>query len=118
MRPSILMWVLAALTGTPVLAQTSADAPLGRTIQCVDAGGRPAPRSCDVYDGRLGERERFCTCPMGGVRVEVAICAQDQQPPGESKALNVVRRKGARDGSLIGDTVNGQPICVKVDRDR
>lgn len=60
----------------------------------------------------------MCTCPLGGVRVEVPICAKGENPPGENKALNVVRRTGARDGTLVGDTVNGKPICATVGEQR
>ena len=60
----------------------------------------------------------MCTCPLGGVRVEVAVCAGGQIPPGESKALNVARRTGARDGTLVGDTVKGKPICATVGEQR
>ena len=56
----------------------------------------------------------MCTCPLGGVRVEVPICAKGQNPPGESKALNAARRIGARDSTLVGDVVNGKPICADV----
>jgi hypothetical protein len=42
----------------------------------------------------------------------VAVCAKGQKPPPEGKALNIARREAARDGSLRGDTVGGQPICV------
>ena len=110
MRISSLTLVLATLAAAPGWAQPSV--PNARTIQCIAPGGRLVPKSCDVADGRLGGRERMCTCPSGGVRVEVATCARGQNPPGESKALNIARRDGARDGTLIGDVANGKPICA------
>lgn len=111
-----LALVLASLSGTTVLAQPLAQTLPARTIQCIAPGGQLIPKSCDVADGRLVGRERICTCPSGGVRVEVAACAKGEKPPGESKALNVARRDGARDGTLVGDTVNGKPICGSVER--
>ncbi len=116
MRHSILALVLATLTAAPAWAQPTA--PSDRTIQCISSGGQLIPKSCDVADGRLPGRERMCTCPLGGVRVEVAVCAGGQNPPGESKALNVARRTGARDGTLVGDTVKGKPICATVGEQR
>lgn len=116
MRRLTLALVLATLTAAPVGAQPTD--PTQRTIQCISSGGRLVPKSCDVADGRLPGRERMCTCPLGGVRVEVAICATGQPPPGESKALSIVRRTGARDGTLVGDTVNGKPICATVGEQR
>ncbi len=117
MRLSTLGLVIVGLTGATVLAQPAVQSPSARTIQCVAPGGQLIPKSCDVADGRLPGRERMCTCPSGGVRVEVAACARGQHPPGESKALNIARRTGARDGTLVGDTVNGKPICASTERD-
>ena len=116
MRLSTLALVMAGLTGATVLAQPVAQPPSARTIQCIAPGGHILPKSCNVADGRLPGRERICTCPSGGVRVEVAVCARGQKPPGESKALEIARRDGARDGTLIGDAVNGKPICAETER--
>ena len=116
MRHLILALVLTALTAAPAWAQPMA--PSDWTIQCISSGGQLIPKSCDVADGRLADRERMCTCPLGGVRVEVAICSKSQKPPGESKALSIVRRTAARDGTLVGDTVNGKPICATVGEHR
>ena len=116
MRRSILALVLATLTAAPAWAGPTA--PPDRTIQCISSGGQLIPKSCDVADGRLAGRERMCTCPLGGVRVQVAVCARGQIPPVESKALNIARRSGARDGTLVGDTVNGKPICARVGEQR
>jgi hypothetical protein len=112
MRRLTLALVMATLTAAPTWAGPTASS--DRTIQCISAGGQLIPKSCDVADGRLVDRERICTCPLGGVRVEVPICGKGQHPPGESKALNIARRTGARDSSLVGDTVNGRPICATV----
>ena len=111
-----LILALATLAAAPAWSQPAA--PNDRTIHCIATGGQLIPKSCDVADGRLTGRERMCTCPLGGVRVEVPICAKGQTPPGESKALNIVRRTAARDGTLAGDTVNGKPICATVGEQR
>jgi hypothetical protein len=44
--------------------------------------------------------------------VEVAVCAKGQKAPAESRVLNIARSEAVRDGSLIGDTVGGRPICA------
>ena len=116
MRRLTLALAIAMLTAAPTWAGPTA--PGDRTIQCISSGGRVIPKSCDVADGRLPGRERMCTCPLGGVRVQVPICAKGENPPGESKALNVARRSSARDGTLVGDTVNGKPICATVGEQR
>jgi hypothetical protein len=114
MQLSTLALVIAGLAGATMLAQPAAEPAPARTIQCIAPGGQLIPKSCDVADGRLASRERMCACPVGGVRVEVAVCERGQTPPGESKALNIARRIGARDSTLVGDTVNGKPICASV----
>jgi hypothetical protein len=83
-----------------------------RTTQCIDAGGQLIPAVCQTPGSRLNTRELICNCTNGGSRVEVPVCAKGQNPPAEGKALNVARREASRDGSLFGDTLNGQPICV------
>lgn len=112
MRLSILALTIAGLTGATALAQPMADPTPARTFQCIEPGGQMAPAVCDVTASRIHSRENICTCPAGGQRVEVAVCAKGQTPPADNKALHRIRRKAARDGSLIGDTVAGQPICA------
>lgn len=110
MRALIVLLPLA-LAGAAA-AQPANETPPSRTIQCIEAGGRPTPPVCKVPSGRLDLREDICTCPDGGQRVEVAVCEPGQTPPAEGKALNIARSEAARDGSLIGDTMLGKPICV------
>lgn len=112
MRRNILFpLALAALAG-PVMAQPIGENPPSKTIQCIDVGGQSVPPVCRVPASRLDPREDICTCPIDGQRVEAPVCAKGQTPPPEGKALNIARRTAARDGSLVGDTVAGKPICV------
>jgi hypothetical protein len=84
-----------------------------RTIQCIDASGQAIPPVCQTAPSRLESHEHICNCINGGVSVDVAVCAKGETPPAEGKTLNVARREASRDGSLLGDTVDGKPICVK-----
>ena len=93
-------------------AQPINENPPTKTIQCIDVGGQSIPPVCKVPVSRLDPREDICTCPNGGLRVEVAVCAKGQVPPPEGKALNIARSAAVRDGTLLGDTVGGRPICV------
>ena len=101
-----------ALTAGAANAQPINENPPTKTIQCIEVGGQSIPPSCRVPGSRLEKREDICTCPDGGQRVEVAVCAKGEKPPAESKALNVARRTAARDGTLVGDTIDGRRICV------
>lgn len=104
--------ILAAVAASSAMAQPFNESPPTRTIQCIEAGGHLVPPICQVPASRIDPREFICICPSGGLQVDVALCAKGQRPPPEGKALNVARREGIRDGSLVGDTLNGQPICV------
>ena len=106
-----LIAAIALAAGT-ASAQPISENPPTKTIQCIDVGGQSIPASCRVPGSRLDKREDICTCPAGGQRVEVAVCAKDEKPPPESKALNIARRTAARDGTLVGDTIDGRRICV------
>ena len=112
MRTALAVLAPLALAGS-ALAQPINENPPTRTIQCLDVGGRLIPAVCQVPGSRLDKSEFICTCPAGGHRVDVAICAEGQSPPPEGRALNNARREGLKgDYSLIGDTVDGRPICV------
>lgn len=107
-----LMGLALALTATTAFAQPINENPPTKTIQCIDVGGDMIPPLCDVPASRLDSREYICTCPNGGQRLEVSICAKGQKPPPEGRALNRARREGMRDGSLVGDMIGDRQICV------
>jgi len=107
-----LVFLLSLTLAGAAHAQPINENPPTKTIQCIDVGGQSIPPVCRVPGSRLDPREDICTCPGGGQRIEVAVCAKGQNPPPEGRALNVARREAARDGTLLGDMVAGQPICV------
>jgi hypothetical protein len=112
MRVLFIAGALSALAAA-ALAQPISENPPTRTIQCIDVGGQLIPAACRVPGSRLDLREDICTCINGGQRVDVAICAKGQHPPPEGRLLDKARAEALRgQGSLIGATVNGQPICV------
>lgn len=96
----------------PLMLAGAAVAEPTETTQCIEVSGRQVPAVCKVAGSRLDLREDICTCPNDGQPVKVAVCAKGQTPPPEGRALNAVRRTAARDGSLIGDTIGGKPICA------
>jgi hypothetical protein len=111
MRIQSLTLALALAAGAAA-AQPISENPPTKSIQCIEVGGQSIPAVCRVPGSRLDPREDICTCPIGGQRVEVAVCGKGQTPPPEGRALNIARRAAARDGSLLGDTIDGRPICV------
>lgn len=78
---------------------------------CLDVSGATLPIVCKVPASRLDKREDICSCPQG-MRTTVPVCGPGQAAPGETVALNAARRQAARDGSLVGDLFQGQPICI------
>ncbi|MBW8815408.1 MAG: hypothetical protein JF588_18455 [Caulobacterales bacterium] len=111
MRELLMAAALLALAGAAA-AQPIDQNPPTRTIQCIDVGGQLIPPVCQVPGSRLDLREDICTCPNGGQRLDVAVCAKGQHPPPEGRALNNARAEAMRKGTLIGATFKGQPICV------
>ena len=111
MRLQILSFTLALAAGA-AFAQPINENPPTRTIQCVDVGGQLIPAVCQAPASRLDQREYICTCPNGGQRVDVAICAKGEREPPEGRALNRARNEAIRDGSMVGDKVGDRPICV------
>lgn len=107
------LFILAALAQAgAVAAQPIDENPPTRTIQCIEVGGQSIPPVCRTPGSRLDRREDICICPTGGQPVVVSLCAKGQTPPPEGRALNVVRAAAARDGTLVGDTMDGRAICA------
>src|SRR5689334_6464800 len=100
MRVAIFSLSAACLLAAAAVAQPISQNPPTRTIQCIEAGGQMIPPVCQVPASRLDTREYICTCPNGGQRVDVAICAKGQPEPAENLALVRARSTAARDGSL------------------
>lgn len=92
-------------------AQPLGPNPPTQTVICVDVGGQSLPAVCNVPASRLDKREDICTCRVG-VRVDVPICPAGVKPPAETFAYEKARKAASRDGSLIGDLYQGQPMCV------
>ena len=111
MRLQMLGLALGLAAGAAA-AQPISENPPTKTIQCIEVGGQIIPPVCQAPGSRLDPREYICTCPNGGQRVEVSICAKGQKAPPENKALDVARRLGIKDGSLVGDKVGDRAICV------
>ena len=111
MRTLILSALFATSAGLAA-AQPLNENPPTWTIQCIEVGGQAIAPVCKTPASRLDLTEDICLCPAGGTQVKVAICAKGQTPPPEGKALDIARQQNFRDGSLIGDTVDGRPICV------
>ncbi len=111
MRIHVLAAV-AALAAGATQAQPINERPPTWTIQCIEVSGATVPPRCNVPGSRLDQSEFICTCPAGGMRTRVPICAAGQNPPAENLALNRVRREASRDGTLEGDRVRDRPICV------
>jgi hypothetical protein len=110
MRVAILTLGMA-LAAAAAVAQPPGHIPT-RTVQCIELSGQLIPAVCQTPGSRVETREQICTCPNGGTPVDVAVCAPGQTPPPEGRALIRARSAGMRDGSLIGDKVEGRAICV------
>lgn len=111
MRMMVLA-ILPLLLASSALAQSGKGVAPGTTIQCIEVDGSEIAPLCQVPASRLDKSEYICTCPAGGHRVDVPICATGERRPAENLALNKVRKLAARDGTLVGDRIDGRPICL------
>ena len=93
-------------------ADSLADNPPKTTTLCIDPMGRNLPASCHGQASRLDAREDICLCPAGAERVKTSVCPSGVRPPGESAAFYRARKAAVQNGSLVGATYTGQPMCV------
>ena len=82
------------------------------TVLCLDVSGKSLPATCHSQASRLNKIEDICTCPMGGDRVTVPVCAEGVKPPAESAAYEKARHAAVTKGSLVGAMYEGKPMCV------
>ena len=109
---TVLMGAALSMAASLALAQAPlTQNPPTQTVICLDVGGQSLPAVCNVPASRLDKREDICTCRVG-VRVDVPICPAGVKPPTETLAYEKARKAASRDGSLIGDLYQGQPMCV------
>jgi hypothetical protein len=94
---------LAGCTATPSLHDAALLAP-DQAYFCMAPDGSDA-REAFGPDGRV-------TCPAPARFVSQPFCQAAPNPPSDIGAYYRARAKAARDGSLIGDSFEGQPFCV------
>jgi hypothetical protein len=80
-------------------------------IDCLDVNGRSKAPVCR-RGSVMAPMSDICQCSGVADRVIAPICGPGESPPVESAELMVARHKAAEDGSLIGDTFHGKPMCV------
>src|SRR5205085_8391668 len=101
----------ALVAAGPALAEAEHGKP-ATTVQCIEVSGREIPALCRVPGSRIDQGEHICTCPAGGLRVEVPVCAKGERPPAESAAYERWRNQADRDGTLVGDRFEGRAVCA------
>ena len=102
----------AVLIAGAATAQPIGQYPPRSTIICLDVSGRLRPKTCKVPASRLDPSEDICICPADTERVTVPICPPGVRPPPESAAYEQARRAAVHNGSLMGATWQGQPMCM------
>lgn len=111
---SIMTFALVAISAVLVSAASEPGSsplnPATRTI-CLDLGGETRPAVCQGPASRLDGRDDICIC-RSAQRVEAPVCGSADRPPAENRAYELARKEAARDGSLVGDSWQGRPMCV------
>jgi len=112
LRTLMILGAATALMSGSALAQSVADPNL--TSICLDPGGQTRPVTCRSQNAsRINQREDICQCLHGGDQVTVPFCPRGVKPPVESAAFEHARRSAVVNGSLVGASYQGRPICVE-----
>lgn len=101
----------ASLLAGFALAAHAGGAPTTTTI-CLDPAGRILPATCRAWASRLDRSEHICQCLSGGDQITIPVCPAGVEPPAESAAYFKARREAVRNGSLVGATYEGKPMCL------
>lgn len=99
-------------------AQPVGENPPKTTILCLDVAGRTEPATCKVPASRLDPTEDICLCNGASERVVAPICPSGVSPPAESAAFERARHAAIKNGSLVGASWQGKPMCVAPRLDR
>lgn len=113
-----LVAALALIAGAAQAQPSMSQNPPTKTTLCLDVSGAIIPPVCHRPASRVDQREDICLCSVGGTQVDAPVCGPGERPPAESRAFENARRDAARDGTLFGDTWEGQRMCVNITRGR
>ena len=119
MRNIVVAGVLGLLVwGASAVEANDRSRPDTYTI-CLDQRGGTRPVTCrNVIPGRLSNDQGFCTCAGADIPVEAPVCDFGERQPPQSRAFELARRDAARDRSLVGDSFEGQRMCLAARTDR
>lgn len=82
------------------------------TSICIEPGGRTLPVTCRAQPSHIDPREDICQCLDGGQQVTISVCPPGVRPPAESAAYERARAEAVKNGSVVGATWQGRPMCV------
>jgi hypothetical protein len=116
MKLSILLasGALVLSTGAVSAGLASADT-LDRTSTsiCLDGSGHQKSVQCRGQDAsRLNQQQDICICPGATRQVTAPLCPPGVKAPPESMDYVQARLKAINNGSVVGATWRGQPMCV------
>jgi hypothetical protein len=100
---------LFGLSGAGAVA--TAETRQSTTYVCLDPGGAAHGVLCDRTLNTSADD--FCHCPGNTDKVRVAVCDPGQAPPAQSHAYELAMHRASADGSLIGDSFDDRPMCVR-----
>jgi hypothetical protein len=96
----------AGLASADTLDRTS-------TSICLDGSGHQKPVHCRGQDAsRLNQQADICICPGATRQVTAPLCPPGVKAPPESMDYVQARLKAINNGSVVGATWHGQPMCV------
>ncbi len=79
---------------------------------CVDVSGHMEPAFCTLQPPSKNSMG-FCQCPSVAQKIDAPLCLGGEKQPMETAEYRQAVLAAIRgDGSLVGDTYNGKPMCV------
>ncbi|MDO1558391.1 hypothetical protein Q0812_02985 [Brevundimonas sp. 2R-24] len=112
-RPMILLGGLGvALALSGFTSPDTRPAPDAITL-CLTSLGTQVAAVCRNPGGSQSGYEGFCVCPIEARQVAAPPCPEGEDPPTPNREYERARMEAARDGSLYGDSYNGQAMCLR-----
>ncbi len=112
---------LTALAGFAAVAAVAVAQPAGQShpqtpaTLCLDGMGVNHPVICHSQTAsRFASPPDICSCSGPYRQVDAPYCAKGQTAPADTADFDHARAKAAEDGSLIGDSYRGKPMCVEL----
>jgi hypothetical protein len=116
MRIALVSAALLALAACSAQQQTGTF--VGDVVgeACIDGAGSMEPAVCSLPGPAVAGKPPgtgVCRCPATAQKITAPYCASGERPPVETREYRAaVQAAASGDGTLVGDSFNGKPMCI------